>query len=83
MAISKGIAIEVAHRSGFLDTNVPENEKLYGYHRLKIRLFKKMLRPTNNCSPKRTDSSRPEDGDQDPVLIGRHDIAGVTYKEQS
>lgn len=84
MAISKGIAIEVAHRSGFLDTNVPENEKLYGYHRLENPLVQKIVegqltivRQSDMTPPE------PEDGDQDPVLIGRHDIAGVTYKEQS
>jgi len=84
IAISRGIALEVAHRSGFLDTNVPDNEKLYGYHRLEDPLVQKIVdgqltivRQTDMTSPE------PEDGEQEPVLIGRHDIAGVTYKEQS
>ena len=34
IATTRGVKIEVAHSSGLLDTNVPENEKLYGYHRL-------------------------------------------------
>ena len=29
-AVAKGIKVEVAHRSGLLDTNVPDNERLYG-----------------------------------------------------
>ena len=33
-AMFNGIEIEVAHTSGLLDTAVPADEKLYGYHRL-------------------------------------------------
>ena len=33
-AIEKGIQIEVASTSGLLDTNIPAEQKLYGYHRL-------------------------------------------------
>ena len=33
-AMFNGIEIEVAHTSGLLDTSVPADEKLYGYHRL-------------------------------------------------
>ena len=32
--VEKGMQIEVAHSSGLLDTNVPAEQKLYGYHRL-------------------------------------------------
>lgn len=31
---ARGVQIEVAPESTLLDTNTPENEKLYGYHRL-------------------------------------------------
>ena len=34
IAISKGIKINIAHNSSLLDMNVPEDQKLYGYHRL-------------------------------------------------
>jgi hypothetical protein len=31
---SKGVTLSVAPESGFMDTNVPPEQKLYGYHRL-------------------------------------------------
>ena len=34
IAISKGIKVNIAHNSSLLDMNVPEDQKLYGYHRL-------------------------------------------------
>ena len=34
IATSKGIKINIAHSSSLLDTNVPDDQKLYGYHRL-------------------------------------------------
>lgn len=33
-AIERGIQVGIAGSSGLMDTNVPANEKLYGYHRL-------------------------------------------------
>jgi hypothetical protein len=33
-AIERGIEVGIAGSSGLMDTNVPPNEKLYGYHRL-------------------------------------------------
>ena len=81
IAISRGIQIEVAHRSGFLDTNVPENEKLYGYHRLENPLVQKVVDGSLLIARQSDmDSPEPEDG-QEPVLIGRHDIKGVTYND--
>ena len=35
IAISKGIKINIAHNSSLLDTNVKQDQKLYGYHRLR------------------------------------------------
>jgi len=32
--MSRGIEISIAATSSMLDTNVPEEQKLYGYHRL-------------------------------------------------
>ena len=81
IAISRGIQIEVAHRSGFLDTNVPENEKLYGYHRLENPLVQKIVDGSLLIARQSDmDAPEPEDG-QEPVLIGRHDIKGVTYND--
>jgi hypothetical protein len=33
-AIERNIEVGIANSSGLMDTNVPPNEKLYGYHRL-------------------------------------------------
>lgn len=83
IAMAKGIQVEVAHRSGLLDTNVPENEKLYGYHRLEDPLVQKIVNGALMVA-KQSDLTPPEpiDGKHDPVLIGRHDIEGVTYKKE-
>ncbi len=32
--MSQGIDVSIAATSPMLDTNIPEKEKLYGYHRL-------------------------------------------------
>ena len=71
-AISKGIKIEIAHRSGLMDTNVPDNEKLYGYHRLEDPL----VQTVENSSLLITKQSKiqpPEPKESDPVIFGRHD----------
>lgn len=33
--MEKGIQVEVASSSSLLDTNIPGQQRLYGYHRLK------------------------------------------------
>lgn len=89
IALSKGIHIQVAPRSGLLDTDVPEEEKLYGYHRLDDPLVQRVedgalvIGRKSELEPaKHTDLSSPEPIDgREPVLIGRHDIEGVSYKE--
>tara|TARA_R110001583_G_scaffold78420_1_gene212583 strand:- start:270 stop:947 length:678 start_codon:yes stop_codon:yes gene_type:complete len=71
-AISRGIKIEIAHRSGLMDTNVPDNEKLYGYHRLEDPL----VQTVENGSLLITKQSKiqpPEPVESDPVIFGRHD----------
>lgn len=71
-AISKGIKIEIAHRSGLMDTNVPDNEKLYGYHRLEDPL----VQTVENGSLLITKQSKiqpPEPKESDPIIFGRHD----------
>jgi len=84
VAVLKGIKIEVARTSGLLDTNVPEDEKLYGYHRLEDPLVQKfennglVIVPKSSLKP-----PEPLDNQPQGVLIGRHDIPGVNYKEES
>jgi len=73
IAVSKGIKVEVANRSGLLDTNVPDNEKLYGYHRLKDPLVQK-LDQTGLLITKQSEIAPPEPIDNKPILFGRHDI---------
>ena len=85
LALSKGIKIEVAPSSGLLDNNVPEDEKLYGYHRLDDPLIQRVengsLVITRKSAAKevKQEELRPPEPIDETVLIGRHDIKGVTY----
>lgn len=88
VAVSKGIEISVAARSGLMDNNVPIEEKLYGYHRLDNPLVQTVIDGTLNIMPKsdydalgikQKEVTPPEP--KDGVLIGRHDIKGVTYND--
>ncbi len=78
IATSKGVKIEVAHNSGLLDTNVPDNEKLYGYHRLKDPLVQThengglLITKQSKMEP-----PEPADSPDVPVLFGRHDHVGL------
>jgi hypothetical protein len=93
IALSKGILVEVAPRSGLLDTNVPEHEKLYGYHRLEDPLVQRVVdgqlvvaRKSNIASVQDEEglsSPEPTDFKPEPVLLGRHDIEGVSYRENN
>ena len=71
-AISKGIKIEVAHRSGLLDTNVPDNEKLYGYHRLEDPLVQ-TVKDGSLLITKQSSIDPPEPVESEPIIFGRHD----------
>ena len=80
IAISKGIKVNVAHNSSLLDTNVPDDQKLYGYHRLEDPI----VSTTTQGSMLITRKSKlepPEPLDATPNIIGREDILGVTYEE--
>jgi hypothetical protein len=80
IAISKGIKVNIAHNSSLLDMNVPEDQKLYGYHRLDDPL----VSTATNGSMLITRKSKldpPEPLDATPNIIGREDIPGVTYEE--
>ena len=62
--------IEVASSSGLLDTSVPLNEKLYGYHRLKDPLLPVLK---NGVLTVQKQSSLEKKATEEQVLIGRHD----------
>ena len=67
--------VEVAHDSTLLDTNVPEAEKLYGYHRLEDPLVMSVSEG-NLTITRQSESTPPEplDTDSDRLfLYGRHD----------
>lgn len=87
IALSKGMQIEIAQTSGFMDTNVPENEKLYGYHRLADPLVQTikdgnlLIMPQSEYVAENKEVLRPPEPLDDPVLIGRHDVPGVTYND--
>jgi len=72
IAVSKGIKIEIASKSGLLDTNVPDNEKLYGYHRLDDPLVQ-TVQEGGLLIAKHSEFAPPEPLDSDPVIFGRHD----------
>ena len=89
IALSRGIQIQVAPRSALLDTDVPEDEKLYGYHRLDDPLVQRVENGSlviakksvlKKSEEKMLSSPEPTDG-REPTLIGRHDIKGVTYHD--
>ena len=71
-AIARGMQIEVAHNSTLLDTNVPEEEKLYGYHRLNDPLVMSISEGSLTIA-KKSESTPPEPLDNNLVLYGRHD----------
>lgn len=86
IALSRGVVVETARHSAFLDTNVPANEKLYGYHRLDDPLVQyidgdqlHIVRQSEHEAVEDVPLSSPEPLDG-PVIIGRHDIKGVTYE---
>lgn len=91
VALSKGIHIEVAPRSALLDTDIPEDEKLYGYHRLDDPLVQRVVDGTLIITKKseigeyqKEELAPPEalDARGGPVILGRHDIEGVSYVEE-
>jgi len=73
IAVSKGIKIEVASKSTLLDTNVPDNEKLYGYHRLDDPLIQ-TVHEGSLMITKQSEYEPPEPVESDPVVFGRHDL---------
>jgi hypothetical protein len=72
IAATRGIKLEVAHGSSLLDTNVPENEKLYGYHRLDDPLVQ-TVQEGGLVITRQSEVEPPEPAENNPVIFGRHD----------
>ena len=81
IAVSKGIKLHIANSSSLLDTNVSEDQKLYGYHRLDDPLVSTTTQGEMLIN-KKSKLEPPEPLDATPNLIGREDIPGVTYEEK-
>ena len=69
--IANGMQVEVAHTSGLLDTDVPAEQKLYGYHRLSNPLV--VMADENGLKLERINNLDITRKSQQPVLIDRHD----------
>ena len=71
-AMSLDIQVEVAHTSYLLDTAVPDDEKLYGYHRLDDPLVVITNEHGHLISKKRSEVQQFKK-EPDPVLVDRND----------
>ena len=80
IAVSKGIKLHIANSSSLLDTNVSDDEKLYGYHRLEDPLVSTTTQGSMLIT-KKSKLDPPEPLDAKPNIIGREDIPGVSYEE--
>jgi hypothetical protein len=69
--VSRGIKIDVAYGSSLLDTNVPPEERLYGYHRLDDPLVMK-IENEELLITRQSELTLPEPIDA-PIMFGRHD----------
>ena len=81
IAVSKGIKLHIANSSSLLDTNVSEDQKLYGYHRLDDPLVSTTTQGEMLIT-KKSKLEPPEPLDSKPNLIGREDIPGISYEEK-
>ena len=82
IAITKGIKIHVARNSSLLDMNVPDDQKLYGYHRLDDPIVSS-IDNGQLLVTKKSKLEPPDPLDAAPNIIGREDIPGVTYEEKT
>ena len=69
--VGRGIKIDVAYGSSLLDTNVPPEERLYGYHRLDDPLVMK-IENEELLITRQSELTLPEPIDA-PIMFGRHD----------
>jgi hypothetical protein len=63
-----------------LDTNVPDDQKLYGYHRLDDPVVSTVTQGSMLITRK-SKLEPPNPIEEKPNIVGREDIAGVTYEE--
>ena len=80
IATAKGIKIHIAHNSSLLDTNVPDDQKLYGYHRLEDPIVSTVTQGSMLITRK-SKLEPPNPIEETPNIVGRKDIPGVTYEE--
>jgi len=80
IATTKGVKLHIAHSSSLLDMNVPDDQKLYGYHRLDDPLISTTTQGEMLITRK-SKLEPPEPLDAKPNIIGREDIPGVTYDD--
>ena len=80
IATAKGIKIHIAHNSSLLDTNVPDDQKLYGYHRLDDPIVSTVTQGSMLITRK-SKLEPPNPIEETPNIVGRKDIPGVTYEE--
>ena len=71
-AMNLGIQVEVAHSSYLLDTAIPQDEKLYGYHRLEDPLVV-ITDENGHLVPKKRSEVMQYRGERELVLIDRND----------
>jgi hypothetical protein len=69
--VSRGMKIDVAYGSSLLDTNVPPEERLYGYHRLDDPLVMN-IENEELLITRQSELILPEPVDT-PIIFGRHD----------
>ena len=69
--VSRGMKIDVAYGSSLLDTNVPPEERLYGYHRLDDPLVMN-IENEQLLITRQSELVLPEPMDA-PIIFGRHD----------
>ena len=80
IATAKGIKIHIAHNSSLLDTNIPDDQKLYGYHRLDDPIVSTVTQGSMLITRK-SKLEPPNPIEETPNIVGRKDIPGVTYEE--
>ena len=71
-AVARGMHVDVASSSSLLDTDVPIEEKLYGYHRLEDPLIMNLNNNTLTLIHK-SNIEPPEPMDNQPVLFEKND----------
>ena len=81
IAVSKGIKLNIAHNSSLLDTSVPEDQKLYGYHRLQDPLVSTTTQG-NLLITRKSKVEPPNPIEENQTIIGREDIPGLSYEEK-